>query len=843
MLDKLQAYVKQQSFVSHEHFNSELKRLRGAMAQVEDPTNLNLLEETLKHTERERVEAEAASLEAAQYYHTVRSAFGSRGGAPSCDFLTCGNHAVCKSNQNKRAFCECVSCFSGDGFTCYIVRGQLDKSDLSSFKVELSTPFLLAKELHQTVELVPLSASRVVCLFGENTGGRAVVVQVSDGVNLLGRYHFGAKVPMSHIAATKLTEDYGDDDLLVISSHHLMMEPRRPDMYLRDVALVSQNLFAYSYYSRAEKQTKMSLVRLHPTTHQMTPVGEPTVLDTGYNSFVGAISLPSGPETPSTFTYMQPAGKSSVAKVCGVSAEGQVSGCKEVPWAEAELVAADAVKLPDGRFPPKAAATEAMTLRELCRPMTDSWGTGLEQPTALPSEAPMSRDEELWLGRRPSGKASASSRPPRWSPHRRSSRLKLYPRGTTVLLLPRSSRRLTWRRASWVSKVLIVMLGESMGGAEAAIANLAEPLPKSAKFAKASTATLERLRQEQHTIGEALRGACSLRGAEISEVWLLEARTPLAITPPQEEMTEGHAEYWSKIFTRSKGSVEIATAPGTLVILQPELWASRKHSTSSRTRNFTLCSFLLGEAETASFYAKDILNWCVARLSEVKQMQLLEDKALELVPTAWQRAAGAQVGLGEQAAVKGTCCRFAGGWQKESLAWHAFVGADFVTEIPHQRFDVQQWCSPPDSPDAFKSSSRHGSFLDGADCFDHSFFGISKKQVSNMPVSERWGLEVGYEALFDAGYTKQSLRRMKGDVLVGIHTVENQLNSRTPSTTEAQSFGLGGSQAREANFLSFYMNLTGQSIVFDTDGSSSLAALHHVGGTWLLGTAGEALDG
>ncbi|CAK8987883.1 unnamed protein product [Durusdinium trenchii] len=486
MLDKLQAYVKQQSFVSHEHFNSELKRLRGAMAQVEDPTNLNLLEETLKHTERERVEAEAASLEAAQYYHTVRSAFGSRGGAPSCDFLTCGNHAVCKSNQNKRAFCECVSCFSGDGFTCrpskctadmfyspqpispwsaagskpdpvaakdvslallgehsvvvavrdelngnqgfltvghvkstevvwsewqlfssksmafapklvslgekiliayrdaeeqgsgYIVRGQLDKSDLSSFKVELSTPFLLAKELHQTVELVPLSASRVVCLFGENTGGRAVVVQVSDGVNLLGRYHFGAKVPMSHIAATKLTEDsfvvafrqlptqdeigatskelsatwmrVSDDDLLVISSHHLMMEPRRPDMYLRDVALVSQNLFAYSYYSRAEKQTKMSLVRLHPTTHQMTPVGEPTVLDTGYNSFVGAISLPSGPETPSTFTYMQPAGKSSVAKVCGVSAEGQVSGCKEVPWAEAELVAADAVKLPDGRL-------------------------------------------------------------------------------------------------------------------------------------------------------------------------------------------------------------------------------------------------------------------------------------------------------------------------------------------------------------------------------------------------------------------------------------------------------------------------------------------------------------
>jgi len=486
MLDKLQAFVKQQSFITHQHFHGEVKRLRGTMAQVNDTTNLELLKETLKQTERERVEAEAASLEAMQYYHTVRSAFGSRGGAPSCDFLTCGRHAVCKSNENKRAFCECVPCFSGDGFTCrpakctadtfyspqpilpwsaagtkpdpitakdvslalfgenrlvvavrdelrsnqgfltvgnvkstdvewgdwqlfsstgaafapklvtiggrllvayrdseeegagYLVTGQLDKSDLTGFKVEMSSPYLLAKELRQTVELVPLSASRVVCLFGETMGGRAVVLQVSEGVNLLGKYRFGAKVSMSHLAATKLTEDsfvvafrqlpsseeigatskelsatwmrLSEDDLLAISSHYFVMEPKRPDMYLRDLALVSQNLFAYSYYSGAEKKTKMSLVRLHPSTHQMTAVGEPTVLETGYNSFVGSVSLPSGPQTPSTFTYLQPAGKNSIAKVCGVSADGHVSACKEVAWAEAELVAADAVKLSDGRL-------------------------------------------------------------------------------------------------------------------------------------------------------------------------------------------------------------------------------------------------------------------------------------------------------------------------------------------------------------------------------------------------------------------------------------------------------------------------------------------------------------
>lgn len=146
-----------------------------------------------------------------------------------------------------------------------------------------------------------------------------------------------------------------------------------------------------------------------------------------------------------------------------------------------------------------------------------------------------------------------------------------------------------------------------------------------------------------------------------------------------------------------------------------------------------------------------------------------EDQAsLASVPSSWQRAAAAHFAVGEQAAVKGMCCRTASGWLKDSFQLPAFAGADLVTEIPHQRFDVQQWCANGQEEVVQNgiSCSRHGSFMEAADLFDHSFFGISAKQVSNMPVSERWALEVGYEALFDAGYTKQSLRRLKGDVLV-----------------------------------------------------------------------------
>ena len=82
----------------------------------------------------------------------------------------------------------------------------------------------------------------------------------------------------------------------------------------------------------------MSLVRVDPVSHQMAAVGDPVVtllnftargaahsrlsrmfrvlkvLSSGYNSFVGAVSLPSGSETPSTFTYMQPTGAKSTAK-------------------------------------------------------------------------------------------------------------------------------------------------------------------------------------------------------------------------------------------------------------------------------------------------------------------------------------------------------------------------------------------------------------------------------------------------------------------------------------------------------------------------------------------------
>mmetsp|Transcript_82782 Transcript_82782/g.146221 ORF Transcript_82782/g.146221 Transcript_82782/m.146221 type:complete len:574 (+) Transcript_82782:115-1836(+) len=498
MLDKLKVFVQQQTVATQEHFGSEITRLRGAINSVNGSGKV-ALEETLSKVETERIEAEAASLEALQYYHTVRAAMGSTGGAPSCDFLSCGRHASCRVRDNGRAFCECASCFAGDGFTCrpsacmpdtfysaqlikpkatddaenetltvseisltsldeehvlvavrdeqqgdrgflmlgkigakditwgekqafsgelkafapvitgfangrflvsfrdqetdgigYLVSGQVESDELTGVKVVMGMAHGFVKHQEQKMVLVPLSSSKVVCLYADHildehglehqrSGGAAVVQVLAEGaLSLLGKYHFAMGGKLQHIAATRLTEsefmvtyrslpqdadDAGKkskelavawmkvskDDLLVINPHPLFLERDTPGILQRDVALVSQNLIALSFYSSHEKKTKTTLVRWDPSTQHIKQVGTPTTIG-GFASYVGSISLPGGTAVPSTFTYFQPEDAHGVAEVCGVSPVGDLSGCKDLSWTEDELRTASGIRLQDGRL-------------------------------------------------------------------------------------------------------------------------------------------------------------------------------------------------------------------------------------------------------------------------------------------------------------------------------------------------------------------------------------------------------------------------------------------------------------------------------------------------------------
>lgn len=251
-------------------------------------------------------------------------------------------------------------------------------------------PQALARNQAQRVALVPLAGSRAACLYSERVpaqdgyaehafGGAALLhVQAAGALEIMGKYHFVDDLPVARIQATAMTAtsfvvayrvmptegaSSGEpsrelamkwaemkDDELVVDGHPLYLEPERSGMWARGLALVSANLVAYSYESGSEKKTKMVVIKVDPSTHQMSVTGGPQQLTKGDTKYVQAIDLPSGAMSPRTFTYFQRPGEKAAAEVCRVSPAGRIADCKEVLWGDVEMRSVSGKRLPDGRL-------------------------------------------------------------------------------------------------------------------------------------------------------------------------------------------------------------------------------------------------------------------------------------------------------------------------------------------------------------------------------------------------------------------------------------------------------------------------------------------------------------
>lgn len=151
-------------------------------------------------------------------------------------------------------------------------------------------------------------------------------------------------------------------------------------------------------------------------------------------------------------------------------------------------------------------------------------------------------------------------------------------------------------------------------------------------------------------------------------------------------------------------------------------------------------------------------------------------------------------------------------------------GRDCITEVPSDRWDHRLF-EGGQKGDPGKIYSKWGGFLDGVGEFDPAFFHISPIEATLMDPQERLFLQTAWQAVEDAGYTRQKLARFRAGVFVGVMYGHYQLLG-VPSSLRADGYVPSSSYASIANRVSYVLDLHGPSMAVDTMCSSSLTALH-----------------
>lgn len=279
-------------------------------------------------------------------------------------------------------------------------------------------------------------------------------------------------------------------------------------------------------------------------------------------------------------------------------------------------------------------------------------------------------------------------------------------------------------------------------------------------------------------------------------------------------------------FDESEG-VEIPTFPGSLIIVRADLMFHRHFANS---KAYILSCFLLESARAAkrtlvspeqmSPPVRQVEEWTVSRLRQLKELEQ-ESKAMPPnVPSSWISAMNHMFHTVQRVAVRGSAARYSSSWVVEEWYQSQATGVDLVMEVPFCRWDVNQYYhSDPECWRAQRCFMRHSSFVDGLELFDNRFFGLSNMEAAGMDPHQRVVLEVGYEALHKAGYKKAKLMNSLGGVYLG--------SSMTIFGCVASVCGAtGGAASINSNRFSFCLGLKGPSMTCDTEGSSSLTAVH-----------------
>ncbi|GBF34808.1 malonyl CoA-acyl carrier protein transacylase [Desulfocucumis palustris] len=154
-------------------------------------------------------------------------------------------------------------------------------------------------------------------------------------------------------------------------------------------------------------------------------------------------------------------------------------------------------------------------------------------------------------------------------------------------------------------------------------------------------------------------------------------------------------------------------------------------------------------------------------------------------------------------------------------------GRDCITEIPSDRWDYRRIYNP-DIKKSGSSYCKWGGFIEGFAQFDPLFFNISPNEAAMTNPQERLFLQIAWEVMEDAGYTRTALKEnYQGNVgvFVGTMYAEYQYYA-VERSLRGENIAFNTSYGSIANRVSYFLDLNGPSMAIDTFCSSSFTALH-----------------
>lgn len=207
-------------------------------------------------------------------------------------------------------------------------------------------------------------------------------------------------------------------------------------------------------------------------------------------------------------------------------------------------------------------------------------------------------------------------------------------------------------------------------------------------------------------------------------------------------------------------------------------------------------------------------------------------------------------------AVISMACRFPDASNPEEFWNNILDGKCSIGDIPKERWNIDDYYSP--SPEFGKTYCRSGAFIKDVYDFDAGLFNIADTEAEIMDPQQRIVLELVFELLERAGYSRQRVEGRKVGLYIGAGTnLYNEYHLRTLNKLDLQNFQsfaqlseeqqasimeewknrLGVTQAHTNilvdNILNMIaarasqeFNFKGPSLVLDTACSSSLVTIH-----------------